>query len=63
MAGGSTVVHGDHNYKTRLSFGWVIEGLPPSAYYLTRVLDAAGVKPKMLRSTRLIDLVNNLDPS
>jgi hypothetical protein len=33
-----------------------------SAYFLSHVLDPAGIRPKALRSTRLIDLVNNLDP-
>jgi len=35
---------------------------PASAPYLTHVLDAAGVAPKRLRSTRLVDLVISLDP-
>lgn len=33
-----------------------------SAPYLTHVLDAAGVRTKTLRSTRLVDLVISLDP-
>lgn len=34
---------------------------PASPAYLTHVLDAAGVRPKALRSTRLVDLVISLD--
>jgi site-specific recombinase XerD len=35
---------------------------PPSAYYLSHILDPAGVRPRLLRSTRLAELVNTLDP-
>ena len=35
---------------------------PASAYYLSHILDPAGVRPKLLRSTRLAELVNTLDP-
>ena len=35
---------------------------PASSAYLTNVLYAAGVVPKHLRSTRLLDLAGNLDP-
>lgn len=35
---------------------------PASTAYLCHVLDAAGVPPKRLRSTRLVDLVVSLDP-
>lgn len=35
---------------------------PPSAYYLSHILDAAGVRPRLLRSTRLVDLIASLDP-
>ena len=35
---------------------------PASSPYLTHVLDAAGVRPRTLRSTRIVDLVINLDP-
>lgn len=35
---------------------------PASAAYLAHVLDPAGVYPKVLRSTRLVDLVVALDP-
>ena len=35
---------------------------PASAYYLSHILDPAGVRPKLLRSTRLTELVNTLDP-
>jgi site-specific recombinase XerC len=35
---------------------------PASAYYLSHILDAAGVRPQLLRSTRLAELVNTLDP-
>lgn len=33
-----------------------------SEAYLAHVLDPAGVRPKLLRSTRLVDLVVALDP-
>lgn len=35
---------------------------PPSEAYLAHVLDPAGVRPRVLRSTRLVDLVAALDP-
>jgi integrase len=35
---------------------------PASIAYVSHVLDACGVPPQMLRSTRLIDLVNTMDP-
>jgi hypothetical protein len=35
---------------------------PASAAYVSHVLDPSGVPPRMLRSTRLIDLVNSMDP-
>jgi site-specific recombinase XerD len=35
---------------------------PASAYYLSHILDPAGVRPKLRRSTRLAELVNTLDP-
>lgn len=35
---------------------------PASTAYMTHVLDAAGVPPKQLRSSRLVDLVISLDP-
>lgn len=35
---------------------------PASVSYLAHVLDSAGVPPKTLRSTRLVDLVISLDP-
>jgi hypothetical protein len=35
---------------------------PASPAYLSHVLDPAGVAPKHLRNTRLVDLVNDLDP-
>jgi hypothetical protein len=35
---------------------------PASAAYVSHVLDPCGVPPRMLRSTRLIDLVNTMDP-
>jgi site-specific recombinase XerD len=37
-------------------------GLPASPAYLSHVLDPAGVAPKHLRNTRLVDLVNDMDP-
>ena len=33
-----------------------------STAYLSHVLDPCGVPPRMLRSTRLVDLVNTMDP-
>ena len=35
---------------------------PASAAYVSHVLDPCGVPPRMLRSTRLVDLVNTMDP-
>lgn len=35
---------------------------PASAPYVTHVLDGAGVRTKRLRQTRVLDLVNSLDP-
>ncbi len=35
---------------------------PASAPYITHVLDPAGVRTKALRQTRILDLVNRLDP-
>ena len=35
---------------------------PASTAYMSHVLDAAGVHPRLLRSTRLVDLVQGLDP-
>jgi hypothetical protein len=35
---------------------------PASVAYVSHVLDPCGVPPRMLRSTRLVDLVNTLDP-
>ncbi|HET7668319.1 MAG TPA: integrase, partial [Mycobacterium sp.] len=35
---------------------------PASTAYLTHVLDACGLTPRTVRSTRLVDLVNTMDP-
>lgn len=35
---------------------------PASTAYVSHVLDLCGVPPRMLRSTRLVDLVNTMDP-
>ena len=35
---------------------------PASSSYMTHVLDGAGFRPRTLRSTRIVDLVINLDP-
>lgn len=35
---------------------------PASAAYLTHVLDECGISPRIARSTRLVDLVNTMDP-
>jgi hypothetical protein len=35
---------------------------PASVAYVSHVLDDCGISPRMLRSTRLIDLVNTMDP-
>jgi site-specific recombinase XerD len=37
-------------------------GMPASPAYLSHVLDPAGVAPKHLRNTRLVDLINDMDP-
>jgi hypothetical protein len=35
---------------------------PASSAYVSHVLDGCGVPPRMLRCTRLVDLVNTMDP-
>ncbi len=35
---------------------------PASTAYLSHVLDDCGYPPRMIRSTRLVDLVNSTDP-
>lgn len=35
---------------------------PASIAYVGHVLDTCGILPRMLRSTRLVDLVNTMDP-
>jgi hypothetical protein len=35
---------------------------PASTAYVSHILDPCGVPPRMLRSTRLVDLVNTMDP-
>ncbi|WP_207939085.1 tyrosine-type recombinase/integrase [Actinomadura darangshiensis] len=35
---------------------------PASIAYVSHVLDACGISPRTLRSTRLVDLVNTMDP-
>ena len=35
---------------------------PASTAYFTRLLDGAGVSPRVVRRTRLADLVNTMDP-
>jgi hypothetical protein len=35
---------------------------PASTAYLSHVLDGCGRSPRMIRSTRLVDLVNTMDP-
>lgn len=35
---------------------------PASTAYVSHVLDPCGVPPRMLRSTRLVDLVNTMNP-
>ena len=35
---------------------------PASTAYLSHILDASGLAPRTLRSTRLVDLVNTMDP-
>jgi site-specific recombinase XerD len=37
-------------------------GMPASPAYLSHVLDPAGVAPRYLRNTRLVDLINDMDP-
>lgn len=46
---------------TRLSWS-PKEQSPASTAYPSRVLDGCGSPPRMIRSTRLVDLVNTLDP-
>ncbi|MFF0043362.1 hypothetical protein ACFYRG_45510 [Streptomyces mirabilis] len=35
---------------------------PASTAYVSQVLDACGFPPRMIRGTRLVDLVNTMDP-
>ncbi|MFD5635591.1 hypothetical protein ACFWJM_15830 [Streptomyces sp. NPDC127077] len=35
---------------------------PASTAYVNHVLDACGFPPRMIRCTRLLDLVNTMDP-
>jgi hypothetical protein len=35
--------------------------VPASVAYVSHILDPAGISPRALRSTRLIDLVNTMD--
>lgn len=35
---------------------------PASTAYVSQVLDACGFPPRMIRCTRLLDLVNTMDP-
>ncbi|TMQ91685.1 hypothetical protein ETD83_29740 [Actinomadura soli] len=35
---------------------------PASIAYVSHLLDPSGVPPRMVRSTRLVDLVNTMDP-
>lgn len=35
---------------------------PASTAYMSHILDPSGVPPRMLRCTRLADLVNTMDP-
>lgn len=35
---------------------------PASTAYLSHVLDGCGIRPRVLRSTRLVDLIQHLDP-
>lgn len=56
-----------HALKTSNSHVIVTKGrklnsAPASPYYMTHVLDAAGLTPKTARNTRLVDLAASLDP-
>lgn len=42
--------------------GTKLNSAPASPYYMTHVLDPAGLTPKTARNTRLVDLAANLDP-
>lgn len=44
--------------------GWAAKAgrSPASTAYLSHVLDDCGYPPRMVRSTRLVDLVNTMDP-
>lgn len=35
---------------------------PASTAYVSHILDACGFPPRMIRCTRLLDLVNTMDP-
>ena len=40
----------------------ILDHRPPSIVYMSHVLDAARLSARKLRTTRLADLVNTLDP-
>jgi site-specific recombinase XerD len=42
--------------------GTKADGRPASTAYVTHLLDATGFPPRTVRSTRLLDLVNTMDP-
>ena len=42
--------------------GTKLNSAPASPYYMTHVLEAAGLTPKTARNTRLVDLAASLDP-
>jgi hypothetical protein len=54
MADGQPARHGHQGNKGRTE--------PSLTAYLSHVLDDCGFPPRMIRSTRLVDLVNSMDP-
>jgi hypothetical protein len=61
-----SLAHREHlrtdNRHVMVTRGTKAHGTPASTAYVSHMLDACGVPPRMLRCTRLVDLVNTMDP-
>jgi hypothetical protein len=61
-----SLAHREHlrtdNPHVMVTRGTKAHRTPASTAYVSHVLDACGVPPRMLRCTRLVDLVNTMDP-
>jgi integrase len=53
---------GTHNPHVLVTRGTKADRRPASMAYMSHLLDPCGLPPKMLRTTRLADLVNTIDP-